>query len=41
MVSSGAAADAFIEAYGSGGGTAQLRAHSGTEVEQLSMRLGE
>lgn len=41
MVSSGAAAGAFIEAYRSGGGTAQLLAHSGAEVEQLSQRLGE
>jgi len=41
MVSSGAAAGAFIEAYRSGGGTAQLLAHSGTEIEQLSQRLGE
>jgi len=41
MVSSGAAAGAFIEAYRSSGGTAQLLAHSGTEIEQLSQRLGE
>ncbi|MBS0452776.1 MAG: ABC transporter substrate-binding protein [Proteobacteria bacterium] len=41
MVSSGAAAGAFIEAYRSGGGSAQLLAHSGTELEQLSTRLGE
>ncbi len=41
MVSSGAAAGAFIEAYRGGGGTAQLLAHSGTELEQLSLRLGD
>ena len=41
MVSSGAAAAAFIESYRSSGGTAQIFAHSGTELEQLSQRLGE
>jgi len=41
MVTSGAAAAAFIEAYRSLGGTAQLLGHSGTEIEQLSQRLSE
>lgn len=41
MVSGGAAAAAFIEQYRSGGGTAQLFAHSGADIEQLSKRLGE
>ena len=41
MVSGGAAAAAFIESYRSAGGNAQLFAHSGTELEQLSQRLGE
>ena len=41
MVTSGAAAAAFIEQYRSAGGVAQLFAHSGTDIEQLSKRLGE
>ena len=41
MVSSGAAAAGFIEQYRSGGGTAQLFAHSGADIEQLSKRLSE
>lgn len=41
MVSSGAAAAAFIEQYRAGGGTAQLFAHSGADIEQLSKRLSE
>lgn len=41
LVSSGAAAAAFIEQYRSAGGTAQLFATSGTDVEQLSKRLAE
>ena len=41
LVTSGAAAGAFIESYRSAGGTAQILAHSGTELEQLSQRLGE
>lgn len=41
MVSSGAAAAAFIEQYRGSGGTAQLFAHSGADIEQMSKRLGE
>lgn len=41
MVSTGAAAAAFIEEYRAGGGTAQLFAHSGADIEQLSKRLAE
>ena len=41
MISSGAAAAGFIEQYRSGGGTAQLFAHSGADIEQLSKRLSE
>jgi ABC-type branched-subunit amino acid transport system substrate-binding protein len=41
MVSSGAAAAGFIEQYRAGGGTAQLFAHSGADIEQLSKRLSE
>jgi len=41
MVSSGAAAAGFIEEYRSAGGTAQLFAHSGADIEQLSKRLAE
>jgi len=41
MVTSGGAAAAFIEQYRSAGGAAQLFAHSGTDIEQLSKRLGE
>lgn len=41
MVSSGSAAAAFIEKYRMDGGTAQLFAHSGTDIEQISKRLGE
>jgi ABC-type branched-subunit amino acid transport system substrate-binding protein len=41
MVSTGAAAAAFIEGYRSEGGKAQLFAHSGADVEQLLKRLSE
>ena len=41
LVTSGAAAASFIEQYRSAGGTAQLFAHSGTDIEQLSKRLSE
>jgi branched-chain amino acid transport system substrate-binding protein len=41
MVASGAAAAGFIEQYRAGGGTAQLFAHSGADIEQLSKRLAE
>jgi ABC-type branched-subunit amino acid transport system substrate-binding protein len=41
LISSGAAAAGFIEQYRSAGGTAQLFAHSGADIEQLSKRLSE
>jgi len=41
MVSTGAAAAGFIEEYRAAGGTAQLFAHSGADIEQLSKRLAE
>ncbi len=41
MVSSGAAAAGFIEQFRSSGGTAQLFAHSGADIEQMSKRLSE
>ncbi|EER59495.1 Extracellular ligand-binding receptor, partial [Acidovorax delafieldii 2AN] len=41
MVSSGAASAAFIEQYRGVGGAAQLFAHSGADIEQLSKRLAE
>jgi branched-chain amino acid transport system substrate-binding protein len=41
MVCSGAAAAGFIEEYRPAGGTAQLFAHSGADIEQLSKRLAE
>ncbi|MCG2595068.1 ABC transporter substrate-binding protein [Ramlibacter sp. XY19] len=41
MISSGAAAAGFIEQYRSSGGTAQLFAHSGADIEQLAKRLSE
>ena len=41
MVSTGAAAAGLIEQYRAGGGTAQLFAHSGADIEQLSKRLSE
>ena len=41
MVASGAAAAGFIEQYRAVGGTAQLFAHSGADIEQLSKRLAE
>lgn len=41
MVSTGAAAAAFIEGYRADGGKAQLFAHSGADIEQLSKRLSE
>ena len=41
MVSTGAAAAAFIEQYRASGGAAQLFAHSGADVEQMAKRLSE
>jgi len=41
MASSSPASAAFIEKYRMEGGAAQLFAHSGTDVEQISQRLGE
>ncbi|AEG92809.1 ABC transporter substrate-binding protein [Ramlibacter tataouinensis] len=41
MVASGAAAAAFIEDYRASGGAAQLFAHSGADIEQMSKRLAE
>ncbi len=41
VVATGAAAGAFIEKYRLDGGTAQLFAHSGADIEQISQRLGE
>lgn len=41
MIASGAAAAGFIEQYRAAGGTAQLYAHSGVDVEQMSKRLAE
>jgi branched-chain amino acid transport system substrate-binding protein len=41
MVSTGAAAAGFIEEYRAAAGTAQLFAHSGADIEQLSKRLAE
>ena len=41
MVSSGAAAAGFIEQYRAAAGAAQLFAHSGADIEQLSKRLSE
>lgn len=41
MVSNGAATASFIEAYRAAGGRAQLLAHSGADIEQLSKRLAE
>lgn len=41
VVASGAAAAAFVEKYRLDGGTAQLFAHSGADIEQISQRLGE
>jgi branched-chain amino acid transport system substrate-binding protein len=41
MVSTGAAAAGFIEQYRGSGGVAQLFAHSGADIEQLSKRLSE
>jgi len=41
MVSNGAATASFIEAYRRAGGTAQILAHSGADIEQLSKRLSE
>ena len=40
MVSTGSATAAFIEKYRMDGGTAKLFAHSGTDIEQISLRLG-
>jgi branched-chain amino acid transport system substrate-binding protein len=41
MISSGAAAAGFIEQYRASGGAAQLFAHSGADIEQMSKRLSE
>lgn len=41
IVASGSAAAAFIEKYRLNGGAAQLFAHSGADIEQMSKRLGE
>lgn len=41
LISSGAATAGFIEQYRSAGGTAQLFAQSGADLEQLSKRLSE
>lgn len=41
LVVNGAPTAAFIEAYRISGGTAQLFAYSGADIEQLSQRLGE
>jgi branched-chain amino acid transport system substrate-binding protein len=41
MVATGAAAAAFIEGYRAEGGKAQLFAHSGADVEQMSKRLAD
>ncbi|MDP3857038.1 MAG: ABC transporter substrate-binding protein [Stagnimonas sp.] len=41
MVATGAAVAGFIEQYRAGGGAAQLFAHSGVDIEQLSKRLAE
>lgn len=41
MVSSGAAAAGFIEQYRGANGAAQLFAHSGADIEQMSKRLSE
>jgi branched-chain amino acid transport system substrate-binding protein len=41
MVATGAAAAGFIEQYRLDGGTAQLFAQSGIDIEQLGQRLGE
>ena len=41
MIASGAAAAGFIEQYRAAGGAAQLFAHSGADIEQLSKRLAE
>lgn len=41
MICTGSAAAGFIEEYRPAGGTAQLFAHSGADVEQMSKRLNE
>ncbi len=41
IVASGSATAAFIEKYRQSGGGAQLFAHSGADIEQISLRLGE
>lgn len=41
IVATSPAAAAFIESYRSSGGTAQLFAHSGADIEQLAKRLSE
>lgn len=41
LVATGAAAAGFIEQYRGSGGGAQLFAHSGADIEQLSKRLSE
>lgn len=41
MVASGSASAAFIERYRMENGAAQLLTHSGADIEQISLRLGE
>jgi branched-chain amino acid transport system substrate-binding protein len=41
MISTGAAAAGLIEQYRASGGAAQLFAHSGADIEQMSKRLSE
>jgi ABC-type branched-subunit amino acid transport system substrate-binding protein len=41
LLTSGSAAAAFIEQYRTSGGTAQIFAHTGADVEQMSKRLSE
>ena len=41
MVASGSASAAFIERYRMDNGAAQLFTHSGADIEQMSLRLGE
>lgn len=41
LVANGSAAAAFIEKYRMDGGAAQLFAHSGADIAQISKRLGE
>jgi branched-chain amino acid transport system substrate-binding protein len=41
LTGSGAAVAGFIEQYRTGGGAAQLFAHSGAEIEQLSLPVSD